>query len=156
MPRELTQDHVMIWVTTSDLLGFLKHFLLHFNAFSLRLLRYFLTISKPKFPILLTKCILFAIPLKPFSPMLLKREIIPMLLKRCLPYVTSSSRLDMQCQENGRRTMSRSAQILRGLFGFKVKSLYKNSLGSSVDYQGYCFGVFGRYSINTVPGPQQS
>ena len=88
-----------------------------------------------------------------FSPMLLKREIIPMLLKR-LPGVTSSSRLDMQCQENGQRTMSRSAQILRGLFGFKVKSLYKNSLGSSVDYQGYCFGVFGRYSINTVPGPQ--
>ena len=68
--------------------------------------------------------------------------------------VTSSSELDMQCQENGRRTMSRSAQILRGLFGFKVKSLYKNSLGSSVDYQGYCFGVFGQYSINTVPGPQ--
>ena len=62
----------------------------------------------------------------------------------------------MQCQENGRRTMSRSAQILRGLFGFKVKSLYKKSLGSSVDYQGYCFGVFGRYSNNTVPGPQQS
>ena len=88
--------------------------------------------------------------------MFLKREIIPMLLKRCLPYVTSSSRLDMQCQENGRRTMSRSAQILRGLFGFKVKSLYKKSLGSSVDYQGYCFGVFGRYSNNTVPGPQQS
>ena len=62
----------------------------------------------------------------------------------------------MQCQENGRRTMSRSAQILRGLFCFKVKSLYKNSLGSSVDYQGYCFGVFGRYSNITVPGPQQS
>ena len=52
--------------------------------------------------------------------------------------------------------LSRSAQLLRGLFGFKVKSLYKKSLGSSVDYQGYCFGVFGRYSNNTVPGPQQS